>query len=240
MEKKRHLLLFLHGGGTSSWMWNEQVKFFERDYTVWTPELPGHGRNEEKHFSIDDTVDQLLRELDAVSFERISVIGFSLGAQVALSLVSRQPERFKHVVLVSMLAASLPFPKVMAKATAMMLPLSRNRTFAKLQAKQLEIPSSDFERYFSDTQSITKSLLENIIYENSRFKLPQNVHELPLPILVMAGAKENRLIKKTMVEISRGNKHVKTIIVEEAGHSLPYAYSSIFNETVQRFLSQND
>lgn len=182
----------------------------------------------------------MLRELDAVSFERISVIGFSLGAQVALSLVSRQPERFKHVVLVSMLAASLPFPKVMAKATAMMLPLSRNRTFAKLQAKQLEIPSSDFERYFSDTQSITKSLLENIIYENSRFKLPQNVHELPLPILVMAGAKENRLIKKTMVEISRGNKHVKTIIVEEAGHSLPYAYSSIFNETVQRFLSQND
>ncbi|MBM7633277.1 alpha/beta fold hydrolase [Geomicrobium sediminis] len=238
MENKRHLLLFLHGGGTSSWMWNEQVKFFEQDYAVWTPELPGHGMNEEKYFSIDETVDQLIRELDTVSFEQISVIGFSLGAQVALSLVSRQPERFERVVLVSMLASPLPFPTFIAKTTAMMHPLSRNRTFAKIQAKQLEVPSSDFERYFNDTQSITKSLLENIIYENSRFKLPVNVHELPFPILVMAGAKENRLIKKTMAQISNENEHVKTMMIDGAGHSLPYSHASLFNETVHRFLSQ--
>ncbi|EZH65126.1 hypothetical protein DH09_15880 [Bacillaceae bacterium JMAK1] len=238
MENKRHLLLFLHGGGMSSWMWNEQVKFFEQDYTVWTPKLPGHGENEEKYFSIDETVDQLLRELDTVSFEQISVIGFSLGAQVALSLVSRQPERFEQVVLVSMLASPLPFPTFIAKATAMMHPLSRNRTFAKIQAKQLEVPTSDFERYFNDTHSITKSLLENIIYENSRFKLPANVHELPFPILVMAGAKENRLIKKTMAQISNENEHVKTMMIDGAGHSLPYSHASLFNETVQSFLSQ--
>ncbi|PID21356.1 hypothetical protein CSV61_08975 [Sporosarcina sp. P3] len=52
-DRKQPLLVFLHGGGVSSWMWNEQVKYF-KDYKCLVPDLPGHGKSKDGNNFLND------------------------------------------------------------------------------------------------------------------------------------------------------------------------------------------
>lgn len=57
-DADKPLLVFLHGGGVSSWMWDGQVKYFN-NYKCLVPDLPGHGKSSEGYnFSIRDTADR--------------------------------------------------------------------------------------------------------------------------------------------------------------------------------------
>ncbi|MFB4161358.1 alpha/beta fold hydrolase [Geomicrobium sp. JSM 1781026] len=138
------LLVFLHGGGVSGWMWQEQVEYF-RDYECIVPDLLGHGRSSKSHFSIHDCADELLALIEQYKDERqVTVIGFSLGAQVLVSMLSKHPSLIDRALIISASTSSMKFPRVVATMATWSLPLVRNKAFARLQAKQLYISDKYF------------------------------------------------------------------------------------------------
>ncbi|MBC7948346.1 MAG: alpha/beta hydrolase [Chitinophagaceae bacterium] len=77
------------------------------DYLFLAIDLPCHGRttwNERKAFSINDLlsiVDAILAQQGIEGKLQFSVIGFSLGARVALRLYEKAPERINRLVLLA-------------------------------------------------------------------------------------------------------------------------------------------
>lgn len=96
-------LLFIHGLGSSTRDWEQQVAFFAPHYQVLTVDLRGHGRSDKPRgrYSIAlfaDDIAALVQELGAVP---VHIVGLSLGGAVAFQLAVDAPQLLKSLVIVN-------------------------------------------------------------------------------------------------------------------------------------------
>jgi pimeloyl-ACP methyl ester carboxylesterase len=109
------ILLFVHGSYIDQTYWNEQVKYFNRQFTVITLDLPGHGLSgkERKVWSTKgfaEDVNTLIKELD---LKKIILIGHSWGADVNLLAATMHPQQIIGFIAVDYYknAATLSIPQ---------------------------------------------------------------------------------------------------------------------------------
>ena len=93
-------IIFVHGVGLTNQMWYPQVDFF-KNYNVLTYDLLGHGNTpfNKTQLKIDDFSKQLLNLIDELNFNKIHLIGFSLGALIARHFASEHNEKLMSLIL---------------------------------------------------------------------------------------------------------------------------------------------
>lgn len=141
-DKKAPLMVFLHGGGVSSWMWDKQIQYFQQHYHCITIDLPEQGASKNsENFSIQLSavkVNELIEKI--AGGKKVIVIGFSLGAQVTIQMLSINPNLIDYAVINSALVRpNLLIRKMIKPSIKLFYPFVKNKTFAKLQAKTLYI-----------------------------------------------------------------------------------------------------
>src|SRR5690625_5127300 len=79
-NKQGPLFVFLHGGGVTSWMWDEQLTYF-KDYHCVTVDLPGHGKSVHiQSFMIEDIAEEVLMIIESLRDDKeVILCGFSIG-----------------------------------------------------------------------------------------------------------------------------------------------------------------
>lgn len=94
-------LVLAHGGASNHISWFRQVVEFREHYSVVTYDQRGFGFSEENgDFSVS-AVDDLRALLDHLGYERVALMGQSLGGAVVAGFASRYPERVHALVLSS-------------------------------------------------------------------------------------------------------------------------------------------
>ncbi len=93
----RPTLLLLHGFTGSAQAWAGLLPELERRFEVVAVDLPGHGANREGA-SVSETAEALARRLATAPAH---VLGYSLGARIALQLALAHPEALRRLVLES-------------------------------------------------------------------------------------------------------------------------------------------
>ena len=95
-------LVFAHGGGGDLFQWTFQVPHFSGRYRIITFDNRGHGRSEtpDAGYSIAIFSEDILGLLDALSLERIVLVGLTMGAMTALRFALDHPHRLLGMVLV--------------------------------------------------------------------------------------------------------------------------------------------
>src|SRR5699024_3384106 len=214
----KSLLVFLHGGGVSSWMWDEQVKHF-CNYRCLVLDLPGHGKSDDGYnFSIRDTANEILAIIEEYrADQKVIVIGFSLGAQVLISMLSENNNLIDKAVIISASTKPFSFPWVTAKISTWMLPLARIKVFSRMQAKYMYLNKRYFNKYYQETKSITKETFFKVMYENMSYSLPKEFEAACSRILVMIGKKENSITKKSLADILESNEKCAGIVIPGVG-----------------------
>ena len=98
-------LLLLHGFTGRGTSWGSHAEALARAFRVITVDLPGHGRTatppQAERASIEHTADDLATILVRLGAWPANVIGYSLGARVALRLAVAQPTFVRRLVLES-------------------------------------------------------------------------------------------------------------------------------------------
>lgn len=89
-------IVLLHGWGLSSRVWAPLQHAFAGGLHVHAPDLPGHGNAAPAEAGLDAWRRALLPELP----EACVLVGWSLGALLALDLAHRHPERVARLVLI--------------------------------------------------------------------------------------------------------------------------------------------
>ncbi|MBS0346343.1 MAG: alpha/beta fold hydrolase [Proteobacteria bacterium] len=89
-------LVLLHGWGLSSTVWKPLAATLSGTFTLHTPDLPGHGSAAPVGPSLNEWADALLPRIP----EGAVLVGWSLGAQLALHLAQQAPERVTKLVLI--------------------------------------------------------------------------------------------------------------------------------------------
>ncbi|MBS4207302.1 alpha/beta hydrolase [Bacillus sp. FJAT-50079] len=229
------LLLFLHGGGVSSWMWESQINYF-KDYRCITPDLPGHGASSDELFSMKYTVETLWSLLEHIApNKKWNIIGFSLGSQVALQMISERPNAFKRAMINSSLIIPQKIMKMFVTPTIYLTyPLIRKKKFAKLQAKTIGISDTYFEKYYLDTCNMSRENLIRILKENLSFTLPPNLANGNTQFLFTIGENENWLMKQSIKKLASFGR---TVTIENVGHNAPLENQQSFNQLLDELLS---
>ncbi|TSI06221.1 alpha/beta hydrolase [Lysinibacillus sp. BW-2-10] len=232
------LIVFLHGGGVSGWMWEKQVQYFQNYYCI-VPDLPEQGKSAgEGPFSIQksaEQINQLIRQ--KASGQKVIVIGFSLGAQVAIQMLSLDAKLIDYAIINSALVLPSPLIKKFIKPIMKLTyPLIKNKSFSKLQAKSLYIDENNFERYYNESSTINLHTLTRILEENMSFTLPEQFSKAKAKILVTVGEKEKAMIKKSTFKIIESNPNCTGIILSNIGHGLSMANPTYFNQMIEKWI----
>ncbi|WP_044640790.1 alpha/beta fold hydrolase [Risungbinella massiliensis] len=243
-NKEAPMIVFLHGGGVSGWMWDQQVHHFS-NYHCLVPTLQGHGkRNKETTFSINSCAKEIIDLIEEKGAGKdVTLVGFSLGAQVAIEILGLAPDLIRYAVINS----ALVMPMSMRMINYMVTPtikltagLAKNRIFSRIQAKELYIGDDTFETYYQESANMNANTLVEILRENLRYDLPPNFSDCTAKILVTVGEKEKSIMKKSAVKIANSNTNSKCVVVPNIGHGFSFADSMLFNQTVEAWITDGD
>ena len=97
---KDNLIVFVHGVGLSNKTWKPQINFF-KEYNTLTYDLLGHGKTPLKKTKVtfNDFSRQLLNLINELKFEKIHLVGFSLGALIARHFASKHNDRLCSLII---------------------------------------------------------------------------------------------------------------------------------------------
>ncbi|WP_269083137.1 alpha/beta fold hydrolase [Ornithinibacillus californiensis] len=234
------LMVFLHGGGVSSWMWDEQVKYFISTYHCIVPDLPGHGSSRNELFSIRSTAEKVIQLIDERKKGRpVIVIGFSLGAQVLVQILSMQTELIDFAIINSALTKPMNLgAKLLTPLFKLSFPLVKMRSFAKLQAKVLYINDQQFDMYYKETTETTLETFMKVMKENMSFAIPSRYNAAKTKILVTVGEKEKNIMKKSAMDLVHANPNSTGIIIPKIGHGISIANPAYFNTIVEQWITE--
>lgn len=91
-------LLLIHGWGMHGGMWGQVAEQLALSYRVHRVDLPGHGGSAA---CTPYALDTLVQQLSAQFAEPLTVVGWSLGGQVALRWAQLHPAQVQKLVLVA-------------------------------------------------------------------------------------------------------------------------------------------
>ena len=98
---EKNPIVFIHGVGLTKEIWEPQINFF-KDYNTLTYDLLGHGKTPLKktNVSFEDFSKQLDKLIKDLNFNRIHLVGFSLGALIAKYFASENNGKLDSLTLI--------------------------------------------------------------------------------------------------------------------------------------------
>ncbi|WP_438311910.1 alpha/beta fold hydrolase [Sporosarcina sp. FA9] len=240
-DKNAPLMVFLHGGGVSSWMWDKQIQYFTNYHCV-TMDLPEQGKSKHmNHFSIRESAEKINELIEKIANgKKIIIIGFSLGAQVAIQMLSLNTTLIHLAVINSALVRPNAFVrKIIGPSIKLTFPLIRNRYFSKLQSKTLYVNEKYFETYYKESTQMKSDTLIRILDENMSFEIPNDFNKAQAKILVTVGEKEKAIMTKSALDIVSNNSNCIGIILPNVGHGISLMNPDFFNQMIESWIEED-
>ena len=229
-------LILLHGIGSNSRSWRRQFRALSADFKVVAWDAPGYGlsSNPMGKPSMTFYANRLRELLDQLDFDRIHLLGHSMGGVIAQEFYGAYPERIRKLILADTRNRGLP------ELLEQRLKMIRSMTPAQLAAERAPQLLSRSAR--KDLVAETISIMSEVRpagYEFAAAALAEyDTHDilwmLRVPALLIWGAEDE--ITPVWSEIPRG---ARLEIIPNAGHLCYAEQPETFNTIVREFLSED-
>ena len=239
-------LLFLHGWMMSKKIWHFQLPLASTLRMI-TMDLRGHGRSDPTGFSYAACLNDIEILLDYLAIEKIIIVGWSMGAQLAIKAAAALKERISGLILVggtSRFCSADDYPCGLAakEVRGMAVRLKRDN---KVTAGQFfKNMFSENETAFSDLQDIAAKTISSLpplqvsLTALSELTSTDFRHLLPgtnIPVLLMHGA-EDSICPVGAAEFMAKHLPLASIkIFPSSGHAPFLTGPEIFNAEVCGF-----
>ena len=217
-------ILLLHGAGALDTFCGQYC--FSDKYHLVVPHLAGAGKAAGEIYEPQKTVEELFTLIKALHKKRIGVISHSLGGQIAIMLVSKQPELFDFAVFLS--AWVNPKPNTirmycsLASLSAKML---HWRWLVQFQGKYWNYTKKQADNMAEYSKQITPQVYTSFFSNTLDLsKLPE-YQAVTIPMLAICGSKEVRNMKISLTLLAR-NPNCQTMILQGANHDFPMRFIS--------------
>jgi pimeloyl-ACP methyl ester carboxylesterase len=118
------------------------------------PDLPEQGlSNICTNFSIKLSAEKLIDLIEEkAEGKKVIVIGFSLGAQLIIQMLSMKPDLINYAIINSALVRPISFAKKLIRPSIRLtFPLIKNKLFSNVQAKTVIVHKDYFEKYYKES-----------------------------------------------------------------------------------------
>lgn len=244
--ESRGTVLLIHGIGNSGAAWNKVVERLPADMTYVTIDLLGFGSSPRPHWALYDAKTQA-RSVMATLLKlritgKVTLVGHSLGALVAVEVAKRYPLFVSSLVLCSPpFYSSNPSRKLLPPTDRMLQNLYRSiqrhpERFLRLSrlAKQYGLVNEAYSLTTDDLASYMGALEASIVNQTSL----EDAKQVNRPLEIIYGTLDPVVIKRNLKEVVKSNPNavLKTIV---AGHEVKGpAYVKAVTAAVARAVTQ--
>ncbi|WP_299706578.1 alpha/beta hydrolase [uncultured Pontibacter sp.] len=253
-------LLFIHGLGSYLPAWDKNVAELSQHYRCIAIDLPGYGKSDKTGVmaGMATYANNVLALMDALQIKQATLVGHSMGGQIAITAALKEPQRIKHLILAApagietfteqqkQLFKMTVTPESVQKTTPEQVAANFKVNFHQMPAdvqymiddrlKMTE--SAEFGAYSTAVAGSVAAMVDEPVYE----QLPQ----VQVPTLIIFGAQDalipNRYLNPdltTQVVGETGRERIpnsQLVMIPEAGHFLQYEQAEAFNKAIRDFL----
>jgi Predicted hydrolases or acyltransferases (alpha/beta hydrolase superfamily) len=231
-------IVFLHGVGTSGWMWEKQISALA-DFHCLNVDLPGHGKsNHVTWVSLADTADHIAELILARSANgRAHVVGLSLGAYIALVLLERHPNVVDRVVISGVTDKPMPNRALLKPQLWLMSFLLKRRWYVNMQVRSLHLPKDMQSAFTKNLLAMSMHAYRLIWKEVAGFYVPPSLHLMNNPTLITAGGRESKIITQTVYTIPKIMHSAQGRLAPGLGHGWNVEAPYMFNAMVRAWIT---
>ena len=218
-EKNAPPLILLHGSAMNSVMWTSDACEYSRNHRVYAVDLPGEpGRSAENQlpFSGPAFVEWLDDVYKALSIEKASLIGISLGAWLAIKFSVSYPEKVDKLVLLCPAGIGPQRTSFLFKSMAHMIlgEKGMERLYKKVNGNQT-IPDEmlQYQKLIGKNFNFRREVIP--LFSDSELK------RLTMPVILFLGEKDIMFhSSKTAKRLGNIIPHANINVLPGAGHAL--------------------
>ncbi len=231
-------IVFLHGIGTSGWMWEKQIMSLP-DFHCLNVDLPGHGKsNHEMWVSTSDTADQIAAIIRArATNARAHIVGLSLGGHVALLLLEHHADMLDRVVISGVTAAPMPYRWLLPVQLRLMSNRMQQRSFAEQQAKSMDIPPEMRSAFTDNLLAMSMDAYRRIWKEIAYYHVPDSLRIVRVPTLITAGSRETSIIIQAVRTIASLMPNAQGCLAPGVGHGWNIESPDLFNAMIRAWIT---
>lgn len=237
-------IVLLHGLGSSSADWPDQVAAFAPRFPVIAVDLPAHGRSPRlpETPGVDGMAEGVAALLRGLGEEPAHVVGLSLGGCVGLALALRDPEAVRSLTIVNAfarlrpvgvaglwrmlrrvaVAVTRPMPVVAADVARAMFPHPGQEALRRRAAASLA--ANDRWTYLALMRAV------------AGFDVRTRLAEVRRPTLVITGAADTTVPRAAQALLAQRITGSRWIVVPDSGHATPHDQPAAFNRHVLDFI----
>lgn len=230
-------ILLLHGGSLNQGMWAQQIEALNTKFDVHAIDLPGHGQNINKPFTLESAIDEVHKYITNRIEGSTTVVGLSLGGYVAIAYAYKHPENVSKLILSGCCIQYFGFIGFLAKMNTILLKIISKERFESIQKKALMKITS---------HSVTETICDNGISLNGGRESMSEVigkdfvHMIKncnVPILLINGENDT-LNRKYEVRYTEVGNNLSIESIKNCGHLCSLEKPDVFTSMVSEFASQ--
>jgi pimeloyl-ACP methyl ester carboxylesterase len=233
-------MVLLHGLLGYSFNWRQVIPQLAKRHEVFVPDMPGSGFSNCSSgldCRLSSSTDRLLEFLDAVGIESCDLVGHSYGGAIAMLAASREPSRFRQLILVS---PANPWSRIGRKRLALLRRPAIAACFPPLARWARPLQGYFVRRMYGNPRRLTAETLASHFnplkrpgvlehgvsmvrtWRTDMAELQAALPGIPkIPILLVWGSLDRTVDPASSTPLSRHLPPCLIAVVEGAGH-LPF------------------
>ncbi|MBF86710.1 MAG: alpha/beta hydrolase [Pelagibacterales bacterium] len=242
-------LIFLHGIGGNSLNWQDQQKYFSKNFTTIAWNARGYSLSEDYTgpLKFSDFSKDLLRLIDSLNIKKAHFVGLSMGARILMDFYSNNKIRIASLTLCDCYYSFKNFlnPKERKKYIEIrQKPLLEGKSLTDLAPeiiKSLVSPNcseSVRKKIYESLSTIRKESYLKTIKEATNYDVTHQLSSFTVPVQLIYGEDDKLTPPSLGLEIKNKINGSKLSIIKDAGHLPNIEQPKKFNDVLEEFLSQ--
>jgi len=238
-------IVFIHGVGLTYEIWQPQLDFFT-NYSTLAYDILGHGKSslKKQNISFDDFSDQLIKLIDKLNFQKIHLVGFSIGSLIARNFATKFNDRLQSLVLLGSIY----------KRTEQQQKIVNER-FNQAK-KELKLSKLALKRWFTDkyleNNPDTYDKISSILSSNNmanfikvyelfvNHKNDEDFEKITVNTLITTGENDIGSTIEMSQELNKIIKNSQLKIIKNGKHLCGIECADDVNLTIKNFIDSNE
>jgi pimeloyl-ACP methyl ester carboxylesterase len=238
-------IVFIHGVGLTHEIWKPQINFFNNRTTL-SYDILGHGKTplKKSNISFDDFSEQLINLINELKFDKIHLVGFSIGSLVARNFATKHNDKLQSLTL---LGSTYKRSEEQQKIVNDRFNLAKKNPKLSRQALKRwftdEYLKKNPETYNKISSILEKNNIENFlrVYKLFVFHKDNEIFQnIKVNTLVMTGENDLGSTVNMSKKLSGVINNSQLKVIKNGKHLCGIECADDVNMTIKNFIEQND
>ena len=233
-DPNRVSLLFIHGSGESSVLWDAQVRALAGEFNTVALDLPGHGASDGPGLdTIEGYTAAVMAFAENSELPNLVPCGLSIGGAIAQQMLLDHPGRLKAGILVSTGARLKVMPQIIE---AIEKDYQQFIAMSRMVAASAKTPPAMLEALMQATARCDPRVTVGDFKACDRFDIMARLGEIARPVLIISGEDDQLTPPKYSDFLEKIIPGAVRCRIKDAGHVVPVEKPEAVSLAIKDFL----